>query len=157
MASTEPQKSLSVSTVDHARQTATIFEAMLEKVAVSGTDGRQSERRGSLRQSNTRDESIGECARKNCLRDPNREFSGRFLLDTHFCFRAVLLDTPIRVEMEISCLASSKPRKLLDTYFDPCLLDTQMQKLPSDAANVRRVRGYCGSHLSAETLWRRGA
>src|ERR1700734_2132248 len=99
-----PYKSLSASTVDHARRTATLFTAMLEKIAVSGMNGRQSGRPGALGRSNTRDASIGDCAGRNCLRAPISEFSARFLLDTHFGFRAVLVDTPIPVEMQISCL-----------------------------------------------------
>jgi hypothetical protein len=107
---------------------------MLEKVAVSGMDGRQSERCGARRQANTLAESIRDRAARNGLRDPLRKFPARFLLDTHFRFRAVLLDTPIRVEMEISSFATSKLRELLDTYFDPSLLDTPMQKLAPPGA-----------------------
>jgi hypothetical protein len=101
---------------------------MLENVAVSGMDGRQSGRRGARRRANTRDESIRDYVVGNCLLDLLRKFSALFLLDTHFRFRAVLLDTPIPVEMHLTSIATTKVRTLLDTYFDPRLLDTQMRK-----------------------------
>jgi hypothetical protein len=53
--------------------------------------------------------------------------------------------------MEISSFATAKVRALLDTYFDPSLLDTQMQKLASAGAliflsrpqTVRFARAVC--------------
>jgi hypothetical protein len=140
---------LPAGTVDHARLPATLFEAMLEKIAATGMHGRQSERCGARRQANVRDKSIRDCASKNGLRDPLRNFSARFLLDTRFRFRAVLLDTPRRVEMEVSSFATSKVRALLDTYFDPSLLDTLMQNLTHFGAPIScwsqqdgALRGY---------------
>jgi hypothetical protein len=111
---------------------------MLEKFVVSGMDGRQSERAGARWQANVRDESIRDYAGNNCLRDAMGEFSARFLLDTHFRFRAVLLDTLTPVEMDLTSFATSKVRALLDTYFDPSLLDTRMRNLPHFGAPISR-------------------
>src|ERR1700683_2835361 len=109
---------------------------MLEKIAATGMDGRQSKRGAAQRHANALAESIRDYAGGNCLGHPRREISARFLLDTHFHFRAVLLDTPIRAEMDVSSLAASQLRALLDTYFDPSLLDTQMQNLPQFGALI---------------------
>jgi hypothetical protein len=172
-ASRKPYQSLSLRTVDHARRTARLYRAMLEKVAVSASDGRRRERRSrdnaatyvpvEVKNEFARFVRISFC-RAFALSAPSyqlgiparaslrrgRRFSAfphsfvraldrprprriaGFLLDfystLHPLARAVLLDTPRPVEMDVSAFAASKMRALVDTYLEPCLLDTQTSK-----------------------------
>ena len=143
-------QTLSIGTVDHARRTATLCGAMLEKVAASVRDGRRGERhpgrrhrthspRGSAAASLTILSVLAHSFARALGRALLRRIAG-FLRDFYSTLttskRAVLLDTPIRVEMKVSSFAATKLCTLLDTYFDPCLLDTQMHKLRSVRAVI---------------------
>jgi hypothetical protein len=142
-ASRKPYKSLPLRTVDHARRTATLYRAMLEEIGAAGMNGRQSEGCGLLRQSNALGASIADTAGNSSFRNQCASFLPDFYSTLNPLARAVLLDTPRRVEMDVSSFAASKLRALLDTYLEPCLLDTQMSKSSplARSALCARARG----------------
>jgi hypothetical protein len=101
---------------------------MLEEIEATDINGRQSEGCGFLRKSNALAASIAGSTGNSSSRNRCAMFLADFYSTLHPLARAVLLDTPRPVEMDVSSFAASKVRALLDTYFDPSLLDTQMSK-----------------------------
>ena len=101
---------------------------MLEEIEATGMNGRQIEGCGLLRQSNALAASIADSDGNSSFRNQCASFLRDFYSTLNPLARAVLLDTPRRVEIDVSSFAASKLCVLLDTYLEPCLLDTQMSK-----------------------------
>src|ERR1700684_2655905 len=83
-------QTLSARAVGHAIQTATLIEAMLEKIAAVGSNRRRTERLPALKQPHMPSSTLSLCSASNPVPpselapgSTNREFFARFLLDTH--------------------------------------------------------------------------